>query len=97
MLEIYLDDVKKISLDEFLRIIENNVKLSLSVVSQKKIQRSEDFLKSLLTNNMLIYGINTGYGPLARENPALNVCEQVRRTQAKGVDHVVGKASRAES
>lgn len=65
MLEIYLDDVKKISLDEFLRIIENNVKLSLSVVSQKKIQRSEDFLKSLLTNNMLIYGINTGYGPLA--------------------------------
>lgn len=50
---------------DFHQVIFKNEKLELGSFSQKKLQESFDFLQEF-SNNKIIYGVNTGFGPMAQ-------------------------------
>lgn len=56
---------KKISADDFYKVLINNTQLDLDDDSILKLYRSFYFLKEF-TREKLIYGINTGFGPMAQ-------------------------------
>lgn len=56
---------KKISADDFYKVLINNLQLDLDDDALKKVYRSFYFLKEF-TREKLIYGINTGFGPMAQ-------------------------------
>ena len=56
---------KKISADDFYKVLINNLELQLDDEALKKVYRSHYFLKEF-TREKLIYGINTGFGPMAQ-------------------------------
>lgn len=56
---------KKISADDFYKVLINNLQLDLDEESIRKLYRSFYFLKEF-TREKLIYGINTGFGPMAQ-------------------------------
>ncbi|MBS1638073.1 MAG: aromatic amino acid lyase [Bacteroidetes bacterium] len=56
---------KKISADDFYKVLINNLQLNLDEEAQRKVYRSHYFLKEF-TREKLIYGINTGFGPMAQ-------------------------------
>jgi histidine ammonia-lyase len=55
---------KKISADDFYKVLINNLHLELDEEASRKVYRSHYFLKEF-TREKLIYGINTGFGPMA--------------------------------
>lgn len=56
---------KKISADDFYKVLINNLELQLDEEALRKVYRSHYFLKEF-TREKLIYGINTGFGPMAQ-------------------------------
>ena len=56
---------KKISADDFYKVLINNIHLDLDDEAVLKLYRSFYFLKEF-TREKLIYGINTGFGPMAQ-------------------------------
>ncbi|MDO4728563.1 MAG: aromatic amino acid ammonia-lyase [Bacteroidota bacterium] len=51
--------------EEFKNIIFNNQKVVISELQQQKIEESFQFLENFIQNKV-IYGINTGFGPMAQ-------------------------------
>ena len=56
---------KKISADDFYKVLINNIQLDIDEGTLVKVYRSYYFLKEF-TREKLIYGINTGFGPMAQ-------------------------------
>jgi histidine ammonia-lyase len=56
---------RPLSLSECSEILFRNEQISLSGVALKKVSESHSFLQSF-SKNKLIYGINTGFGPMAQ-------------------------------
>ncbi len=56
---------KYITLDEFKRIIRNDEKVKISSRAVGRINKSFNFLKEF-SQDKVIYGINTGFGPMAQ-------------------------------
>ena len=56
---------KFLTLDQFSAILFNDEKLSLDKSAMDKVNTSFEFLKKF-SSNKLIYGINTGFGPMAQ-------------------------------
>ncbi len=56
---------KSITLKEFGFILDNKLQVQLGSDCNERMQASEKFLSKLLKQKVLLYGINTGYGPLA--------------------------------
>ena len=56
---------KKISGGDFYNVLINNLELGLDEEALRKVYRSHYFLKEF-TREKLIYGINTGFGPMAQ-------------------------------
>ena len=54
-----------LSVEDMSEILFKNKKLSLSAVSVEKVRENHNFLKQF-SSNKLIYGINTGFGPMAQ-------------------------------
>ncbi|MDH5366355.1 MAG: histidine ammonia-lyase [Cyclobacteriaceae bacterium] len=60
---------KEISLDDVKLIINNNLKLELSISAQEKITKCRTYLdEKIETSKTPIYGINTGFGSLYNKN-----------------------------
>jgi histidine ammonia-lyase len=56
---------KKISADDFYKVLISNIQLDIDEDTLRKVYRSYYFLKEF-TREKLIYGINTGFGPMAQ-------------------------------
>ena len=56
---------KPLDLAAFEQIILHNEQVNISASAIKDVTRSFEFLKSF-SNDKLIYGINTGFGPMAQ-------------------------------
>ena len=56
---------KKISADDFYKVLISNLELKLDEEALRKVYRSHYFLNEF-TREKLIYGINTGFGPMAQ-------------------------------
>ncbi len=56
---------KFLSLEEFTNIVFNNNQIELSSEVIETVQQSFDFLKEF-SQNKVIYGVNTGFGPMAQ-------------------------------
>ncbi|MGZ3946350.1 MAG: HAL/PAL/TAL family ammonia-lyase [Mucilaginibacter sp.] len=54
-----------LSLDDFAELVFKHKEAALDVVALKKVNTSFEFLKKF-SSNKLIYGINTGFGPMAQ-------------------------------
>jgi len=54
-----------ITLEEFQKVVFDNEKIELSEPIQKRIKESFDFLTDF-AENKIIYGVNTGFGPMAQ-------------------------------
>ena len=54
-----------LSIEDFTSIIFNNNKVAVSDSVIKRVQESFDFLKEF-SGNKVIYGVNTGFGPMAQ-------------------------------
>ncbi len=55
----------KINIDMFEKIIFDNNKISISEQVKENVNNSFEFLKSF-SKNKIIYGVNTGFGPMAQ-------------------------------
>lgn len=56
---------KYLTIKDFQNIVYSNEKLVLSVTSKEKIETNFNFLKKF-SDEKIIYGINTGFGPMAQ-------------------------------
>ncbi len=78
------------SLKKFIDFVKNFRKFQLSNSQISKIKFSEEFLKKEIKKNRVIYGINTGFGPLANIRiPEKNFLEHQKNLVyhlASGVD-----------
>jgi histidine ammonia-lyase len=54
-----------LSLNDFAELVFKHKEAALDVVALKKVNTSFEFLKKF-SSNKLIYGINTGFGPMAQ-------------------------------
>src|ERR1700758_246012 len=54
-----------LSLDEFAELVFNHKEAALDPVALKKVNTNFEFLRKF-SSNKLIYGINTGFGPMAQ-------------------------------
>ena len=55
----------KLGIDEFYRVIFNGEPISIDKIVIDTVQESFDFLKEF-SKNKVIYGVNTGFGPMAQ-------------------------------
>lgn len=55
----------KLGIDEFYRVIFQNELISIDQAVLDTVQKSFDFLKEF-SKNKIIYGVNTGFGPMAQ-------------------------------
>lgn len=56
---------RKLSLSDFERIVLHDEAITLNADAMNKIQSNHEFLKDF-SKNKIIYGINTGFGPMAQ-------------------------------
>src|ERR1700749_3076504 len=56
---------RPLSLDDFADILYHGANLTLDEAALKKVRANFDFLTGF-SSNKLIYGINTGFGPMAQ-------------------------------
>ncbi len=67
-MKVYEIGSEKLTVQKINNIIFNNIKITLSNSSKKKINESRKFLENQIEkNNNLIYGVNTGFGSLCNE------------------------------
>ncbi len=82
----------KISADDFYKVLINNLQLQLDEEALRKVYRSHYFLREF-TREKLIYGINTGFGPMAQYR--INHEDQVKlqynliRSHCSGTGHPI--------
>jgi histidine ammonia-lyase len=78
---------RKISLDDYFHVLYENEKVEIHKNSAERIKRSYDFLESF-HHNKIIYGINTGLGPMAQykidESDRLKLHYNAIRSHASG-------------
>nr|MBP9794367.1 aromatic amino acid lyase [Flavobacterium sp.] len=76
-----------LSLKEFNSIIFNNQKVQLSDAVINRVEESFEFLKEF-SGNKVIYGVNTGFGPMAqyriKEEDCLQLQYNLIRSHASG-------------
>ncbi len=76
-----------LSLEDFSKIISEESKVELSVLALKKIDQNFEFLKQFSAEKV-IYGINTGFGPMAQyrvnEDKALQLQYNLIRSHSSG-------------
>lgn len=65
---------KKYSIDDFVRILSNRVKIKLTPQALSSISKSNEIFKSVLEKGVKIYGVNTGFGKLS--NLSINPDDQ---------------------
>ncbi len=58
-----LDNALEIT--DFYQVLFNNVEIDLGKMAQTRLNESFEFLKDF-SNNKIIYGVNTGFGPMAQ-------------------------------
>ncbi|MES1227006.1 MAG: aromatic amino acid lyase, partial [Bacteroidota bacterium] len=56
---------RTLTLDDFAEILFNGEKVELAAAAVDKVDASHQFLKNF-SSQKLIYGINTGFGPMAQ-------------------------------
>ena len=56
---------KKLTFDDFISIVFNSKKVEIDQNTEEIVQKSFNFLK-LFAQNKIIYGVNTGFGPMAQ-------------------------------
>ena len=81
---------KTLSLDDFARILFGNEPVEISGTAATRVQDNFEFLKSF-SSNKLIYGINTGFGPMAQykvsEENLLQLQYNLIRSHSSGGGH----------
>jgi len=81
-----------ISFDDFIDIVFKSEKIELSPESLSEVEENFNFLKSF-AKNRTIYGINTGFGPMARYKIADEDVEQLQlnliRSHAAGTGKIL--------
>ncbi len=55
----------KLGIEEFYKVIFDNESVTISASVRETVQKSFDFLKEF-SKNKVIYGVNTGFGPMAQ-------------------------------
>jgi tyrosine ammonia-lyase len=68
-----------VSLEAFGQLVLERVPVTLSDATRARVQRAKDALDALVADRALIYGVTTGYGPLATEYIAPEQCETLQR------------------
>ncbi len=63
----FLDGVTPIHLEMFEGVVLGGQSVSLSESCEAKMAASRNFLETLIADNALIYGVTTGFGPLANQ------------------------------
>jgi tyrosine ammonia-lyase len=93
--QYYIIKNKNISLKEFGLILDNKLQVQLGSDCNERLQASEKFLSSLLKRKVLLYGINTGYGPLATTHIPLSDAKELQKNLiyhlATGVGELLSK------
>ncbi|HNC01019.1 MAG TPA: aromatic amino acid ammonia-lyase, partial [Leptospiraceae bacterium] len=79
MKDIYILENKNLSLEEFSTILEKKKEIVFSGEVLSRVKKSNSFLDSLLANKVLLYGINTGYGPLATTHLPLSQAKVLQK------------------
>ena len=81
-----------VSLDEFQKIVFENEKIELSDLTQKRVKESYDFL-SHFAENKIIYGVNTGFGPMAQyrieDQDRIQLQYNLIRSHASGLGEIL--------
>lgn len=84
----------KINIDLFENIIFNNSKIKITEESINKVKNSYDFLKEY-SKNKVIYGINTGFGPMAQYKISESDQKQLQinliRSHSSGTGKIIDK------
>jgi len=75
-LKIQIRPDKQISIHEFLEIVERNAFVELSAEILERTEKSFNFLK---TSSQKIYGIHTGFGPMAEVEVSIKECIQLQK------------------
>src|SRR6185436_7431559 len=77
----------RLTLEDFGKILYNGEKIELEAAAVKKVDDSHQFLKNF-SSQKLIYGINTGFGPMAQykvsENNVLQLQYNLIRSHSSG-------------
>jgi len=77
----------RLTLEDFGKILYNGEKIELDAAAVKKVDDSHQFLKNF-SSQKLIYGINTGFGPMAQykvsENNVLQLQYNLIRSHSSG-------------
>ncbi|MEO8065556.1 MAG: aromatic amino acid ammonia-lyase [Candidatus Doudnabacteria bacterium] len=82
-------DGKSLDLDSILSVLNDpGTKVNISASTLKKIQKSADFLGKEIINSKVIYGINTGFGPMASHLMARDQIVQLQENLIRS--HAVG-------
>ena len=63
----------RLTLEDFEKILYNGEKIELEASAVKKVDDSHQFLKNF-SSQKLIYGINTGFGPMAQYKVSEEQC-----------------------
>ena len=83
----------QLSFDEIVTAVLGKEAFSISEERKKKIEETFEFLLSF-SNDKVIYGINTGFGPMAQykiaEDELRNLQYNLVRSHASGMGDVLG-------
>lgn len=83
---------KYLTLKDFEKVIFQNVQIELNEFALQKCKRSFSFLKTF-SNNKIIYGVNTGFGPMAQylidKKDAENLQYNLIRSHSSGTGNLL--------
>lgn len=87
--EFYVMDGYNLSPEDLLKLGKGMFKIKLSVDSQARISRSRELLETILRENKVAYGVNTGFGKFANtvisDDKIIELQENLIRSHAAGV------------
>ena len=61
---MYLDGFT-LSTDDLIKLGTNNYKIALSIDAEERVKKGRELLETILEENRVVYGINTGFGKFA--------------------------------
>lgn len=77
-----------LTLEQFLSVLQSNKELVISKEVEERVENSFDFLREF-SKNKIIYGVNTGFGPMAQYRIKKEECLQLQynliRSHASGM------------
>lgn len=83
---------KKLSVKEVEAVVKNGEEIQLDEIALKKVKESHEFLKDF-SREKLIYGINTGFGPMAQykvdEKNLLDLQYNLIRSHCTGMGNLI--------